>query len=94
MSSHPEPRLFAAMRRTGRTHWYGCLLILITLVVQDCAWAPPRPFVGRDASDPDVVVAPTTYRSTFGISDSVRPSEPAPWGPPDGTAPQLKRDGS
>jgi len=94
MSSHPESRLFAATRRTGQTRWYGHLLIIATLAVQGCVSAPPRPLVGRDAADLDVVVAPTVYRSPFGISDSVRPSEPAPWGPPDGTAPQLKRDGS
>ena len=27
MSSHPEPRLFAVMRRTGQTRWYGFLLV-------------------------------------------------------------------
>ena len=94
MSSHLEPRLFAATRRTGQKRWYGCLLIITTLAVQGCVSPPPRPLAGCDAADPDVAVAPTAYHSTFGISNSVRPSEPAAWGPPDGTAPQLKRDGS
>ena len=94
MSSHPESRLFAVTRRTGRTRWYGRLLIVATFAVQGCVSAPPQPLVVRDAADRDVAVAPTAHRSAFGVSDSVRPREPAPWSPPDGTTPQLKRDGS
>jgi outer membrane protein TolC len=29
MSSHPESRLFAVMRRTGQRRWFGCLLVTI-----------------------------------------------------------------
>ena len=94
MSSHLEPRLFAATRRTRQKRWYGCLLIITTLAVQGCVSAPPWPLVGRDAANPDVAVAPTVYHSTFGISDSARPSVPAALGSPDGPARQLKRDGS
>jgi hypothetical protein len=94
MSSHIESRLFAATRRTGQTRWYGCLLIITTLAVEGCVSAPPRPLGGRDAADPDVAVAPMMYRSAFGIPDNVQPSEPTTWGSPDGTARQLKRDGS
>ena len=92
MSSQFRP--VAATRQAGHMRYQRCLLLIVTLAIQGCATAPPRPLVGSDAADPEARVPATVYRSALGDFRGARPSEPAGWYERnDGAAPQPKKDG-
>ena len=77
-------------RQRGCAWIVRAVLLLIVGAAQGCASAPKSPMAGPDPADPNVRVAPVTYRSVIGDFNTVRPVEPAQWGTP---APQqMKTD--
>ncbi len=95
MSEQFWPWSAAAMQRSILwRYWLPAVLATAALLTQGCAPTPPRPFDGGRASDPDVRVPPTAYRSVLGNYSSQRPIEPTPWRERnDRVAPTQKKDG-
>lgn len=89
------PRSAAVERRS--TSWryrLAAVLAAVALLTQGCAPIPSQPFVGAEASNPDVRVPPAPYRPVLGTYSRQRPVEPAPWRERnDRVAPTPKKDG-
>lgn len=89
MFSHIGARLAAVLRtRAGRFAFRSAATVAATLAVvmlSGCA-APPIPAAKADPANAGAAVAPVSYRSATVSYRSMRPAEPAPWGPQNGAA--------
>jgi hypothetical protein len=95
MFAHFWPQPDAVKRRSALWRYrLAAIPAAVALLTQGCAPIPPRPFVGAEASDPDIRVPPVAYRPALGSYSSQRPVEPAPWREHDDrAAPTQKKDG-